>query len=222
MTLKFNGGLCDQSDNMQGSEKFSCDDKNGGPSAEGQHYIVVDYVEFEGIVNVGETFTLTYEDGSWFPSDVSVMVYAGNTRDTLLQEVWFHSSCSKPVFLSNKFGSVQLFGFKNGPDYQGTVSLNQPFETLVEVKNNSTSVNVTDVTVYFQVDGNGAILEQDSNETLEVGMALSYSTSNIVDTTARPLVYLAVVEAVSVDDVNVTCLASVNATDFYAPSNAPN
>lgn len=222
MTLKFNGGACDQSMNQQDGDKFSCTDYGDGPAGAGTHRVVGPYTEFAADLDVGDTFTLdsVYTDG-WFPSNVKIQIYAGNTTETLLQEVYFHSSCSKPLSLSDKFGAVQVFGFTNDEYYEGTVSLNQPFETLVQIENNSTRANVTVDALEFVVNGLGGAQEV-SNATLAFGDGLNVTTSDLVDTTG-PLVYQASV--VAVGDNNVTCAAMVEA-DFYAvpivPDNSTN
>jgi len=216
MTLKYNGGGCEQSQNKQGpnaSDKFRCTDYGGGPTTEGQNYVVVSDLGFHKAVNVSETFSLSYDEhGSWFPSDLAVEIYADMTKDSLLQEIRFHSSCSKALFLSDKFGSVQVFGYKNDPYYQGTQSLIQPFETRIEVTNNSTALNVTVDELYFEFNDVGENIEGISNETLGFGMGLNISTSNNVDTTVSPLVLVYQANVTAVNEDNVTCSAVVNST----------
>ena len=136
ITMLFNGGGCEQSDNTQ-ELKFSCVDENGGPPVNtGEEvYIVVTDIKglgityFEGSVAVGETYNLGNE-GERFDSDQFITIYTAD-ESTLLQKVQYHSSCSSNLELKNRFGASQLVEFVN--DLQGVVSCFQTVSFAIDV-----------------------------------------------------------------------------------------
>ncbi len=115
MTLRYNGGDCSQSDNLQPRQKFSCIDENGGPPVAGgtQSYITVvpqgdDEFYFAGPVAVGEKYTLN--ENFFFDrlqADMTIQIF-DSPGGNLLQQVDLHLSCSQPLFLFDKFGASQV------------------------------------------------------------------------------------------------------------------
>jgi hypothetical protein len=139
MTFRYNGGDCSQSFNIQPSSQFTCDDFNGGPPTEQGELSYIQAFQlggggggggemfFEGFVPVGELFTLTAEGTvsanmnitMWDPQgmeDPADIIAAAN----ILQTIRYHSSCSRNLFLKDRFGSAQLVEFVS-PD-QGLVT----------------------------------------------------------------------------------------------------
>ena len=48
-----------------------------------------------------------------FSADMNVNIYNQSNKEDLLQEVTFHSSCSKNLGVGDSFGAVTLVGFKS-------------------------------------------------------------------------------------------------------------
>ena len=67
---------------------------------------------FSGVVNIGEEFGIyaTLAGQTRLAADVMVEIRAVGTN-ALLQTVKFHTSCSKPLAIGNRFGGVDLVGF---------------------------------------------------------------------------------------------------------------
>ena len=129
--MRFNGGDCSQSFNIQEADKFDCSDFVPGVPISGQAWIWVhkrgDESEkyFEGWVGVGEEFPLRCDpnddcSSGKISADSTVNIYLGENRVTLVQLANFHTSCSQNLFLKDRFGGVQLVLFING--VQGEVS----------------------------------------------------------------------------------------------------
>lgn len=162
MLMKFNGGNCGQSLNLQPQATgtswenydWQCVDHQAsdgmyGPPSEGFAYIVAtdarneDIVYFSGSVEVGTTFNLNRNNED-VAEDMNITISEGTTPGgEILQTIKIHSACpcptdgtpnsecwsgdnlwetylGKKLFLSDKFGSVQLVGYTNNG--QGTVS----------------------------------------------------------------------------------------------------
>ena len=134
--MLFNGGGCEQSDNTQ-ALKFNCEDFNGGPPvSEGEQvFIVVTDIKglgityFEGIVAVGEIYDLN-DNGERFEADQFITIYTAD-RNTVLEQVQYHSSCSSNLELKNRFGASQLVEFQN--DLQGVVSCFATFSFSLDI-----------------------------------------------------------------------------------------
>jgi hypothetical protein len=124
MTFRYTPGDCSQSFNIQPSDKFSCTDLNEGPPTEEgvESYIVAFRLGggdsfFEGFVTTGELWTLRTENGDKVSADMNITVYdpRGSTDPNeikqpanMLQTVNYHSSCSRNLFLKDRFGNNQI------------------------------------------------------------------------------------------------------------------
>ena len=138
MVMRYNGGNCQGSFNIQPDTVFKCQDNQGGPPVQTGtlSYIVAtssggtpeEY--FAGFVAVGDDFTLRAAktmgnltniviynpNGS---SDPNTVLAAGD----VLENITFSTSCSDNLFLSDRFGAVQLVEFVN--KQQGNVTFFQ-------------------------------------------------------------------------------------------------
>jgi len=124
MVFKYNGGTCDQSDNIQPPTLFQCFDFNGGPPTTPgeQSYIRVTDIKggsiiyHEDFVAVGDDYTV--EDQPFeVDANMNVSIYR-NSGDNgfgegLLQSLVYHSSCSQNLFLKDRYGASQLVIFVN-------------------------------------------------------------------------------------------------------------
>lgn len=204
LTLKYNGGDCSQTTGTQG-DKQSCADQNGGPTAEGQNFIVAANTNFANGkgVPVGSTFTLKPASDK-FSNDQVITVYADSTKAKVLQVVKFHISCSRNLFLSDKFGSVQIFGWVTQND--DAVSLKQPITIVTDVTNGD-GADATMTSLTLDVDGDlGALIEEDT--VVMPGETQSYPATSLVDTTAGDVWYASTV--VYTAGNGVECQASAN------------
>lgn len=123
LRMKYNGGDCSQSTTMQ-SATFTCSDSaSGGPPALGQARIVVrdnraeNTFYFSGTVQVDDTFDI-YDGGDRLASNLAVGVFSSVSGE-LMQSIQFQGSCAFPLFLNDKFGSVEVIGWEN--EAQGEV-----------------------------------------------------------------------------------------------------
>ena len=129
MLFRYNGGDCTQSFNIQPTALFQCFDFNGGPPvAEGAtSYIVVkdtkgkNIIYFEGFATVGDEITLE-DGGNRVEGNMNITIYSSDvvSPENILQTVIYHSSCSRNLFLKDRYGSLQLVLFVN--ELQGIVS----------------------------------------------------------------------------------------------------
>jgi hypothetical protein len=125
MSFRYNGGDCSQSFNIQESDLFTCEDFNGGPPREEGTLSYVQAFElgggemyFEGFVPVGDLFTLDADEKVSANMNITIYDPAGSqdpavivSPENLLQTVKYHSSCSRGLFLKDRFGSSQLVEF---------------------------------------------------------------------------------------------------------------
>lgn len=109
------GGDCSESNYIQSPAGVSC---SGDPGIANPVRIVMTHntqpsrVYFDGIVSLGETFTelgsAGHKNGKVPPNTrVQIFDLAGN----LLQESDFHTSCSQPLEVGDRFGAVIITGY---------------------------------------------------------------------------------------------------------------
>ena len=128
--MRYNGGTCEQSFNIQPATLFQCFDFHGGPpTSEGtESYVFATDIKgqgiiyFEGFIAVGAELLLDDPNQSRVDANMNMTVYdsSDKTFDHMLQTIIYHSSCSRNLFLKDRYGSFQLVVFVN--DLQGTVS----------------------------------------------------------------------------------------------------
>jgi hypothetical protein len=129
MVFRYNGGSCQQSFNIQPAALFNCTDSNGGPpNTEGSQAFIsitdgngLGNVYFSGFATVGDELTLE-NNGTLVDTSMNVTIYSSDnsSSSTLLQSIAFQTTCSRNLFLKDRFGSMQLLIFVNG--LQGVVS----------------------------------------------------------------------------------------------------
>lgn len=129
MLFLFRGGNCENSFNAQSEPLFECEDFNGGPPAEVQSSSFVVITDIRGVgtvyynnwVEVGDLIAVSPpEDVAVFEANQNVTIYSSNITgpDSILQTMVLHTSCSddlsaQPLFLKDRFGSMQVVGFNN-------------------------------------------------------------------------------------------------------------
>jgi hypothetical protein len=134
MTLRYNGGDCNQGYNSQPLQFFTCSDGDTPPTMEeGKRvFILVKDVNeggtrtyFSQYVIVGEDFLLVDMEvpGRILDVDLNVTIYSSGDDigpASILQTFVFHTSCLHSLFLNDYYGSTQVVGFNN--EKQGMVS----------------------------------------------------------------------------------------------------
>jgi hypothetical protein len=124
MKFRYNGGDCAQSFNIQPSSLFACFDFNEKPpTAKNVTSYITAFVlgggdvYFEGFVNTGDIYTLNAPPNERVSANMNITIYdpRGQTNPALikipaniLQTVRYHSSCSRNLFLKDRFGNNQL------------------------------------------------------------------------------------------------------------------
>jgi hypothetical protein len=115
--FEFTSGTCETSSNSQG-QHFSCvddyEDAKNIPFS--QNYILVQSLHrdryityFSGMVDSGSTFRVG-KDWDYLEQTLTFMIYE-KKGGALLQKFDFDSSCSKPLFTGDVFGSVTAIAF---------------------------------------------------------------------------------------------------------------
>lgn len=66
---------------------------------------------FDGIVSLGETFGIDASLGGWARLKAHTVVHFFDLDGNWMRAVKFHTSCSQPLILGDKYGGVQLVGF---------------------------------------------------------------------------------------------------------------
>ena len=113
--FKLTGGSCSESVNDQGY-KFFCDETGSYNDTQGKYLEFTDTYGYEiyykGFAFPDQVVTLVPESGR-FPADMRIRVYTAANKKFILQDIQYHSSCSKNLFNGNSFGAVTLVGFKS-------------------------------------------------------------------------------------------------------------
>lgn len=119
MTLKYVGGSCDDSHNNQGS-LFSC---TGAATTLSPAYIVISNkntvsdtkasIWFQGWVDLNAELTMISVDT--FPANSYAYIMDG-PNGNIIQNPVFHTSCSAPLLLGDRYGALELVGYKSPVD----------------------------------------------------------------------------------------------------------
>eukprot|EP00545_Synedropsis_sp_CCMP1620_P006953 CAMPEP_0119003346 /NCGR_PEP_ID=MMETSP1176-20130426/506_1 /TAXON_ID=265551 /ORGANISM="Synedropsis recta cf, Strain CCMP1620" /LENGTH=694 /DNA_ID=CAMNT_0006954941 /DNA_START=22 /DNA_END=2106 /DNA_ORIENTATION=+ len=155
MGFRYLGGDCSNSDNVQDTQIFSCEDYQGGPPTEGEvsSFIRVTDIKglginyYTGFVPLEGDFELT-NGGEILGANVNATIYSTDitTPENILQTMIIHTSCSQVTFLKDKYGGIQLLSFNN--TLQGFVScfvdLTLGFNILNAVENNEDFTVIVD------------------------------------------------------------------------------
>ena len=177
MTMLYTGGDCSVSNQCQDPDKFQCTDFNGGPPDNSQvgveSWIMVtddgfETTYFDGPVKVYERFLV--ENGmERFPADQVIRIWSDSSKSeaALLQEVFYHSSCSQNLDLLNRFGAIAIVGWFN--EEQGnitgfantsvsvTASIPISADLLGDTGGSATVDTLTIITTATPVDGSEAL-----------------------------------------------------------------
>ena len=154
LTFAYRGGDCDDSNNPQ-EGKLTCTDNGAGPGTSEPVRIVVGgsgkdagkiYGDFAS-VDIDENVTALASNGgkSTLGAESIATIYSAN--GTLLEDIVFHTSCSKPLNLGDRFGALEVVAMSLE---DGTTLSNESTGNLVEymyviTNNDSSGVDVSEV-----------------------------------------------------------------------------
>lgn len=153
--MKLNSGTCDQSNNIQSPSLFQCEDFTSGVPDEGTVWVQArnlndaGIIYFNGPVNVGNMYTL---DATSDPlgADTEILVTTNALPGgTTLQRVNFHTSCSRNLFLKDRYGNSQVVEWEN--PRQGVVSCFREVTWTFSVFNSDT-VNVNPTSLIITIN----------------------------------------------------------------------
>jgi len=156
LNLRYTGAGCEGSDNTQDPSKVTC--TGGAASASPVRIVVTDkdenyqYLD-TGAANVGlgDIVDVLASDGgrTEFKAETLVKIY--NAAGDLIETVLFHTSCSQPLNLGDKFASIEIYGMANN---QGAIASQElPVVYTYTVTNNSAGYPLSDVSVIDDVYG---------------------------------------------------------------------
>lgn len=135
--FQLTGSTCSSSLNDQG-EKFTCDENISYDNMMNRNGVYIrivggknkknnkkqnskdssNPVYFNKWVSMGDSLSFS-NNGSKFPADMQFELYTNSQMKVLLQSMNIHTSCSKNLYLGDKFGSLKLVGlrYENGDDF---------------------------------------------------------------------------------------------------------
>ena len=143
LQLRYIGGDCGQTMHSQASGKVECWDSPAGPTADPVRIIISDgaaappatnvYVDVTGVVG-GDIITVNASDAghSRLKSVTGYWIKKANTGE-VLQDGYWHTSCSQPLNLGDVIGALQVFGMDTTQG--GTVALGASVDYTYTVTN---------------------------------------------------------------------------------------
>ena len=196
LALRYTGGDCSQSINTQATDKTGCTDADA-PSANPVRVILSDgkqpppnssvYLD-QTMVAGGDILTL---DASSIPHcsnsgtlrSVTGFWIKDAITDELIQDGFFHTSCSQPLNLGDQFGALQVFGLDstNG----GSVALGSDVEYSYVVTNPN-SAAADNISVDDDLLGNiasGVSLDPGETATFTTTALIEFETTNVATVT---------------------------------------
>jgi len=198
LELRYMGGDCSQSMNSQSATAAGCTDVTA-PSANPVRVILSDgklappnssvYLDQTMVVG-GEILAV---DASTIPScnstgklkSVLGFWIKDAVTDEVIQDGFFHTSCSQPLNLGDQFGSLQVFGLNstNG----GSVALGAEVEYSYVVTNPN-SATAENVSLDDDILGNiatGVTIPADSSATFTTTALVEVATTNVATVTGQ-------------------------------------
>jgi hypothetical protein len=214
MGMKFNGGDCTMSSNVQ-SDTFFCEDFNGGPTTEDgdEFYIIVTSAKGDGTVYyndwaiVGDNYFLD-GGGDILAADSNITIYSSNitSPSNIVQTLRFDSSCSGNLFLKDRFGASQLVEWINVE--QGTVTCFATaiidVDILIPVFIAGDNITLASLQTITNLPARVNLTDDVFGETLTAGETLTVSFPFEIDLTiSRRYTFLTSITGVS--DLGIVC-----------------
>ena len=185
LDLRYTGGDCSQSLNTQASGKSGCTDV-APPSANPVRIILSDgaapppassvYLD-ENMVSGGTILSIdgsgiSHCSGGKLKSVTGFWIKDAVTGE-LIQDGYFHTSCSQPLNLGDQFGSLQVFGLDTSQG--GTVALGSEVEYSYTVTNPNASA-ADNVSLDDDILGNIA-----SGVSIPAGGSATFTTTALIE-----------------------------------------
>jgi hypothetical protein len=151
LTFRYNGGDCLQSNNIQDPRIYQCLDFFGGPPTQdeigAESYMLITDIKGQGInyyngpVFVGDVFNITnLLPNPVIVANVNVTIYDGTVApENMRQTMVIHTSCSQVTFLKDRYGSLELLGFRNPS--QGYLTCIVPLSFNFAIQNTAEGFN---------------------------------------------------------------------------------
>jgi hypothetical protein len=214
LKLRYTGAGCDGSDNSQDPSKVTC--IGGSASASPVRVVVTDKDEVyqyldTGAANVslGDTVDVAAAAGGRDDLKAESMVKIYNAGGDLIETVVFHTSCSQPLNLGDKFASVEIYGMATTEG--SIVSQELPVVYTYTITNNSAGYPLLDVSViddiYGEIPGSPIALIAAGES---VSLILTVPVSTAVTNTASVVGYVGGV-------LQCQATASASITEAIAP-----
>ncbi|MBK8974600.1 MAG: hypothetical protein IPM29_01615 [Planctomycetes bacterium] len=118
LTMRYLGGDCSRTSTLQDSGKWSCTGSAGTSAT--VRILATDNqdpfrtgvrVWFDGIVNLGDQFELLARNAGATELSSDSYVHILDASNHVLQSIKFHTSCSQPLILGDRYGAVRLEGY---------------------------------------------------------------------------------------------------------------
>lgn len=195
LTMLYNGGPCSQSFNIQPSTLFQCFDLinppgAGPPPLEGPAYIEARASKngelfFAGVVEAGSEFNITSGDGR-IEADTSILIRQGTGPEGApMQLINYHTSCSRNLFLKDRYGSAQVAGWIN--EAQGEVNCTTTVIYNYDIRNTGT-VNAELCSLMTTITPPGETLDLTADIADQIvgpGMNFTIGIPTVIDLTTR-------------------------------------
>ena len=138
---------------------------------------------FSGVVEAGSEFNIT--SGGIVEADTSILIRQGGQGGPPMQLVNFHTSCSRNLFLKDRYGATQVAGWIN--ELQGVVDCNTTVIYNYNIRNTGT-VNAELVSLMTTIDPPGVTLnltEEAAGQIVGPGMNFTLKIPTVIDLTTR-------------------------------------
>lgn len=192
LRLRYTGGGCAESDHTQDPDKVVCsgDADDATPvriiAFNAKDDPIVNVYLDQADVNLGDVVDIVALAGGRTELSPETKVQILDGSDVVIEEVLFHTSCSQPLDLGDKFGSLEVFALDTT---EGTVAEEYLVEYTYTVTNSSDFVTLANIIVVdseFGVVDGSPIASLGPGETVVLTMIqpLSQETTNTATATA--------------------------------------
>lgn len=194
--MGYNGGPCGQSFNIQPSTLFQCFDLVSAPGAGPPPLTGPAYIEaraskdgelfFAGVVEAGGEFNITAMEGDRIAADTSILIRQGTGPEGApMQLINYHTSCSRNLFLKDRYGSTQVAAWIN--EVQGLVDCITEVIYNYDIRNTGT-VDATLFSLNATIDPPGVTLnltDDVADQVVAPGRNFTISIPTEIDLTTR-------------------------------------
>ncbi|MBL7215076.1 MAG: hypothetical protein ISS71_05305 [Phycisphaerae bacterium] len=189
LRFRYTGAGCGGSSHTQDPSKVTC--TGDAASASPVRIVVTDkdgnkqYLDQANVALGGVVEASAANAGvNEFTSETKVTIY--NAADEQIESVIFHTSCSQPLNLGDRFASMEIYGMATTEG--AVVSQELPVEYTYTIKNNSAGYSLLNVSViddmYGEIPGSPiALIEAGETATLVLTVPVSAAVTNTATVT---------------------------------------